>query len=303
LFGTSPTFIAHQQGAGIVPKDRFDLTNLQSLTMAGSPVTAEHMQWVYDNVKSDLWVVSGSGGTDCCTGFTGGVATQPVYAGEMQARALGVAAFSFDPEGKVLVDEVGELVMTQPMPSMPLYFWNDPGNTRYLESYFDMYPGIWRHGDFVRFNARGGGFVLGRSDATLNRHGVRIGTAEIYRSLATLDEIEDTLIVNLDLPGGKFFMPLFVKLRGNRELDDTVRERIRNRLRIDYSPRHVPDRFYRVDAIPMTLTGKKLEVPIRRILTGVAPEKAANRAALANPAALDYFIDYARTQTDYPRPA
>jgi acetoacetyl-CoA synthetase len=303
LFGTSPTFIAHQQGAGIVPKDRFDLTNLQSLTMAGSPVTAEHMQWVYDNVKSDLWVVSGSGGTDCCTGFTGGVATQPVYAGEMQARALGVAAFSFDPEGKVLVDEVGELVMTQPMPSMPLYFWNDPGNTRYLESYFDMYPGIWRHGDFVRFNARGGGFVLGRSDATLNRHGVRIGTAEIYRSLATLDEIEDTLIVNLDLPGGKFFMPLFVKLRGNRELDDTVRERIRNRLRIDYSPRHVPDRIYRVDAIPMTLTGKKLEVPIRRILTGVAPEKAANRAALANPAALDYFIDYARTQTDYPRPA
>jgi acetoacetyl-CoA synthetase len=271
LFGTSPTFIAHQQGAGIVPKDRFDLTNLQSLTMAGSPVTAEHMQWVYDNVKSDLWVVSGSGGTDCCTGFTGGVATQPVYAGEMQARALGVAAFSFDPEGKVLVDEVGELVMTQPMPSMPLYFWNDPGNTRYLESYFDMYPGIWRHGDFVRFNARGGGFVLGRSDATLNRHGVRIGTAEIYRSLATLDEIEDTLIVNLDLPGGKFFMPLFVKLRGNRELDDTVRERIRNRLRIDYSPRHVPDRIYRVDAIPMTLTGKKLEVPIRRILTGVAP--------------------------------
>jgi len=301
LFGTSPTYVAHQQKAGVVPKQKFDLRHLESVTLAGSPVTAECMQWVYENVKRDLLVASGSGGTDCCTGFVGAVSTLPVYAGEIQARALGIAAYAFDEQGRAVVDQVGELVITQPMPSMPLHFWNDPGNKRYLESYFDTYPGIWRHGDFVRFNARGGAFVLGRSDATLNRHGVRIGTAEIYRSLAALEEIEDALIVNLDLPDGKFFMPLFVKLHGNRALDEPTCERIRARLRSDYSPRHVPDRIYQVDAIPVTLTGKKLEVPVRRILMGVPAEKAANRAAMANPAALDFFVAYAKSQADYPR--
>lgn len=301
LFGTSPTFIAHQQQSGSVPKAAFDLTHLQSVTLAGSPVTSECMQWVYDNVKADLWVAAGSGGTDCCTGFVCGVCTLPVYAGEIQARALGCAAYAFDAQGNALVDQVGELVLAQPMPSMPLYFWNDPANRRYLEAYFDEYPGIWRHGDFVRFNARGGAFVLGRSDATLNRHGVRIGTAEIYRSIAALEEIEDALIVNLDLPGGKFFMPLFVKLRGDRVLDEDLRERIRARLRSDYSPRHVPDKIYPVNAIPMTLTGKKLEVPVRRILMGIPPDKAANRSAMIDPAALDFFITYAENQTDYPR--
>jgi acetoacetyl-CoA synthetase len=257
------------------------------------------MQWVYDNVKRDLWVVSGSGGTDCCTGFVGGVSTLPVYAGEIQARALGCAAYSFDNEGRAAVDQVGELVITEPMPSMPLRFWDDPDNRRYLESYFERYPGVWRHGDFIRFNKRGGAFVLGRSDATLNRYGVRIGTAEIYRSLAVMEEIEDAIIVNLDLPGGGFFMPLFVKLHGDRVLDESTRARIRARLRSDYSPRHVPDRIYQVDAIPISLTGKKLEVPVRRILMGVPADKAANRAALTNPSALDYFIAYAKNQTDY----
>jgi acetoacetyl-CoA synthetase len=256
------------------------------------------MQWVYDNVKRDLLVASGSGGTDCCTGFVGAVSTLPVYAGEIQARALGFAVYSFDEQGNAVSDQVGELVITQPAPSMPIRFWNDSGNKRYLESYFDLYPGVWRHGDFIRINARGGSFVLGRSDATLNRHGVRIGTAEIYRSLAALPEIEDALIVNLDLPGGKFFMPLFVKLHGERTLDEPLRERIRAQLRHDYSPRHVPDRIYQVAAIPATLTGKKLEVPVRRILMGVPPEQAANRSALANPDALDFFIEYAQTQTD-----
>lgn len=301
LFGTSPTFIAHQQNAAVVPKEKFDLSNLQSVTLAGSPVTAECMQWVYDNVKRDLWVVSGSGGTDCCTGFVGGVSTLPVHAGEIQARALGCAAYAFDEAGSAVVDEVGELVITEPMPSMPLFLWDDPGHKRYLASYFDRYPGVWRHGDFVRFNARGGAFVLGRSDATLNRYGVRIGTAEIYRSLSALEEIEDAVIVNLDLPGGRFFMPLFVKLHGNRVLDDPLRERIRARLRSDYSPRHVPDKIYQIDAIPVTLTGKKLEVPVRRILMGIPADKAANRSAMANPAALDFFIEYAKNQTDYAR--
>jgi acetoacetyl-CoA synthetase len=299
LFGTSPTFIAHQQRAGIVPQAKFDLSHLQSVTLAGSPVTAEHMQWVYDNVKRDLLVASGSGGTDCCTGFVGAVSTLPVYAGEIQARALGCAVYAFDEEGRAVVDEVGEFVITAPMLSMPVRFWDDPGDKRYLDSYFDRYPGVWRHGDFLRINARGGAFVLGRSDATLNRHGVRIGTAEIYRSLSALEEIEDALIVNLDLPGGRFFMPLFVKLQGDRVLDEPTRERIRARLRTDYSPRHVPDKIYQIDAIPVTLTGKKLEVPVRRILMGVPPDKAANRAAMANPAALDFFIAYAQSQTDH----
>lgn len=296
LFGTSPAYIDHQRKAGIVPMQRFNLEKLESITLAGSPVSAECMQWIYENVKADLWVASGSGGTDCCTGFVGGVSMLPVYAGEIQARALGCACFAFDEQGRELVDEVGELVITQPMPSMPVKFWDDPQNQRYRDSYFDVYPGIWRHGDFVRFNRRGGVYVLGRSDSTLNRHGIRIGTAEIYRSLALLEEIDDALIVNLDLPGGKFFMPLFVKLRDGRQLDEALVRRVGEQLRRDYSPRHVPDRIYQVPDIPYTLTGKRLEVPIRRILMGVDPDKAANRAALRNPAALDYFIDYVRSQ-------
>jgi len=298
-FGASPTYIGILEKAGIVPKDRFDLSSLRSVTLAGSPVTAECQAWAYRNVKSDAWISSGSGGTDVCTGLVGGVVTMPVYAGEIQARQLGVAAYAFDEQGHGIVDEVGELVITEPMPSMPVGFWNDTDGSRYRESYFDQYPGVWRHGDFFRINRRGGCFVLGRSDATLNRHGVRIGTAEVYRSLLAVPEIEDALIVNLDLPDGGFFMPLFVKLRAGRELDERLSETIRARMRRDYSPRHVPDKIFSVPGIPYTLTGKKMEVPVRRILMGVLPDKAANRAAMANVEALDYFIEYARTQTDY----
>ncbi len=299
VFGTSPTYADHQRKAGVVPRERFNLARLKAVTLAGSPVTSECMQWFYENVKADLLVASGSGGTDCCTGFVGGVTLLPVYAGEIQARGLGCAVYSFDEQGRTLVDEVGELVITEPMPSMPVMFWNDPQGTRYRESYFDVYPGIWRHGDFIRINQRGGVYVLGRSDSTLNRYGIRIGTAEIYRSLALLGEIDDALIVNLDLPGGRFFMPLFVKLRGELLLDESLTQRINDQLRRDYSPRHVPDKIYAVQDIPYTLTGKKLEVPIRRILVGMDPDKAANRAVLRNPAALDYFIEYARQQRDY----
>jgi len=294
LFGTSPAYIDHQRKADIVPMQRFNLEKLEAITLAGSPVSAECMQWIYENVKADLWVASGSGGTDCCTGFVGGVSMLPVYAGEIQARALGCACYAFDEQGHEIVDEVGEFVITQPMPSMPVKFWDDPQDRRYRESYFDVYPGIWRHGDFVRFNRRGGVYVLGRSDSTLNRHGIRIGTAEIYRSLALIEEIDDALIVNLDLPGGKFFMPLFVKLRAGRQLDEALVRRVGEQLRRDYSPRHVPDQIYQVLDIPYTLTGKRLEVPIRRILMGVDPDKAANRSALKNPDALDYFIAFAK---------
>jgi acetoacetyl-CoA synthetase len=267
--------------------------------LAGSPVTAECTAWFYRNVKEDMWVVSGSGGTDICSGFVGGVVTQPVYAGEIQAPALGVAAYAFNERGEKVVNEVGELVVTEPMPSMPVYFWNDPGHARYLESYFQEFPGLWRHGDFFRINERGGCFVLGRSDATLNRHGVRIGTAEVYRSLLGVSAVEDSLIVNLDLPGGRFFMPLFVKTKHDVPLDESIADQIRAQIRREYSPRHVPDKIFQVSAIPYTLTGKKMEVPVRRILMGVPVEKAANRAAMANVDSLDYFVEYARSQRDY----
>jgi acetoacetyl-CoA synthetase len=299
LFGASPTYQAIMEKARIVPKDRFDFSGLRTILLAGSPVTPECQNWFYENVKQDCWVQGGSGGTDVCTGMVGGVVTKPIYAGEIQARCLAVSAKAFNERGESVVDEVGELVITEPMPSMPVGFWNDTDNKRYLESYFQEYPGIWRHGDFFKINQRGGCFVLGRSDATLNRHGVRIGTAEIYRSLVNLPGVEDALIVNLDLPGGKFFMPLFVKLADGVRLDERLADAIRGRLRSEYSPRHVPDKIYQVDLIPMTLTGKKMEVPIRRILMGVPLEKAANRDAAANPQALDYFVQYAKTQKDY----
>lgn len=299
LFGASPAYVTALDKAGFVPKSHCGLESLETVKLVGSPATPECMEWLYRNVKADLWVSSGSGGTDVCTGFVAGASILPVRAGEIQARALGAAVYAFNERGEKVVNEVGELVITQPMPSMPVCFWNDPGNERYLDAYFREYPGVWRHGDFFRLNERGGCFVLGRSDATLNRHGVRIGTAEIYRSLAALAEIDDALIVNLDLPQGKFFMPLFVKLREGRVLDEGLRERIRATLRRDYSPRHVPDAIYQVAAIPTTLTGKKMEVPVRRILMGVAPERAANREAVANPQALDYFVEYARRQSDY----
>lgn len=299
FFGASPTYVAILQRAGIVPKEKFDLSRLESIMLAGSPVTAEHMQWFYHNVKQDLWVAPGSGGTDVCSGFMGGVVTQPVYAGEIQARQLGVAAYAFNEHGRRISDEVGELVITEPMPSMPIGFANDPEGRRYRESYFQDFPGVWRHGDFFRVNARGGCFVLGRSDATLNRHGVRIGTAEIYAALGSIAAVEDALIVNLDLPGGTFFMPLFVKLCNGLVLDEPISEQIRATLKTEYSPRHVPDKIYQVDAIPYTLTGKKLEVPVRRILMGSPPEQVVNRHTTANPQALDWFLHYARTQQDY----
>ncbi|MGC1457854.1 MAG: acetoacetate--CoA ligase [Steroidobacteraceae bacterium] len=300
VIGANPGYVTLLQKSGIVPKDKYQLPHLRIAMLAGSPVTPEVMEWFYKNVKENISVQNGSGGTDICSGFIGGVPILPVRAGEMQAPLLGVAVAAFNAEGKSVVNEVGEMVLTRPLPSMPVFLWGDKDYQRYKESYFDEFPGVWRQGDFFRINERLGGFVLGRSDATLNRHGIRIGTAEIYRSLALLPEIEDSLIVNLDIAGGKFFMPLFVKLRSGQKLDADLIERIRGKLRFEYSPRHVPDKIYQVADIPYTLTGKRMEVPVRRILAGTPPARAANRDAVANPAALDYFVEYARTQTDYP---
>jgi acetoacetyl-CoA synthetase len=299
LFGASPSYVELMKKAEIVPGKTYDLSPLRTILPAGSPVSAEITAWFYRNVKADLWVATGSGGTEFCCGLVGGVPTLPVYAGEIQARSLGVAAYAFNERGESVVDELGELVITEPMPSMPVRLWGDEDHRRYRETYFADFPGVWRQGDFFRVNKRGGCFVLGRSDATLNRHGVRIGTAEIYRTLAQLEEIDDALIVNLDLPGGAFYMPLFVALRPGVRLDEALERRIRDRLRRDYTPRHVPDKIIQVPGIPTTLTGKKLEVPVRKILVGVPAESAANRNAMANPEALDFFVDYARRNEDY----
>ena len=299
LFGASPSYVELMKKAGVVPGKTYDLSRLRTILPAGSPVSAEVTAWFYRNVKADLWVATGSGGTEFCCGLVGGVPTLPVYAGEIQARSLGVAAYAFNERGESVVDELGELVITEPMPSMPVRLWGDEDDRLYRVTYFDDFPGVWRQGDFFRINKRGGCFVLGRSDATLNRHGVRIGTAEIYRTLAQLEEIDDALIVNLDLPDGGFYMPLFVELRPGLRLDEALERRIRDRLRHDYTPRHVPDKIIQVPAIPTTLTGKKLEVPVRKILVGAPAETAANRNAMANPDALDFFVDYAQRNEDY----
>lgn len=290
-FGASPTYVQMMSEAGIVPKDRYDLTALQGVTLGGAPATPEAMKWLYDNVGGDLWVTSQSGGTDIASAFIVGVPTQPVYAGEMQGAGLGVDLAAFDESGRPVVDEVGELVVRQPMPSMPLRFWNDPEGARYRDSYFSVWPDVWRHGDFLKVNGRGGCFVLGRSDSTLNRHGVRIGTAEIYRCVEALPEIRDSLVVNLERPGGDLFMPLFVTLAEGAVLDQNLTARITAKLRAECSPRHAPDAILAVPAIPYTLTGKKMEVPVRRILQGEAAHKVANRDAMQDPAALDAFMD------------
>jgi acetoacetyl-CoA synthetase len=299
LFGASPTFVELMQKAGVVPRERFDLSALEIVMPAGSPVSPAVTAWFYANVKDDLWIATGSGGTDCCTGFVGGVPTLPVRAGEIQARSLGVAAESWDVNGQPVVGEVGELVITAPMPSMPLFFWGDGDGARYRASYFETYPGVWRHGDFFEVNERGGCFVRGRSDAVLNRQGVRIGTAEIYRVVEDDPAVLSSLVVNLDLPGGAFFMPLFVVLAPGVVLDADLSARLRRSLREEYTPRHVPDAIIAIGAVPLTRSGKKMEIPVRRLLLGADPAAVADPGAMADPDALTDYVEYARAQRDY----
>ena len=292
-FGASPTYVAIMQKMGLVPRERFDLSRLEGVLLTGSPVSPEATAWFYENVKADLWVTSPSGGTELCAGLVGGSPILPVYAGEIQARLLGMDVHAWNDAGHEIRDEVGELVVTSPAPSMPLRFWNDPGDARYRETYFERYPGVWRHGDFIKINARGGSYIYGRSDSTLNRFGVRIGSAEIYRAVDRLSEVADSLIVCLERDGGGFYMPLFVKLAPGATLDDALRARIVSALRNDCSPRHVPDEIVAADDIPYTLTGKKMEIPVRRILAGAAAATVASRDAMQNPDALDFYEAFA----------
>jgi acetoacetyl-CoA synthetase len=289
-FGTSAAFVAACMKDGLsLRSDGRSLDALQSVGSTGSPLSPESFQWIYDQLGSDTWLFSTSGGTDLCTAFVGGVPTLPVYLGELQARSLGASVEAWDPEGRPLIDEVGELVITRPMPSMPLYLWGDSDGARYRESYFSMYPGIWRHGDWIEITSRETAIIYGRSDSTINRGGVRMGTSEIYRAVLAVDDVVDALVV--DVPrGGSDWMPLFVVLREGVSLDDSLVSEIRRRIREDCSPRHVPDEIRQIDEVPRTLSGKVLEVPVKRILMGTPPHQAASRESLANPDALDYFI-------------
>jgi len=292
-FGASPTFVENMRKNGIRPGETYDLSKLENIFLAGSPATPETYAWFYEAVKKDLWVTSQSGGTEFCSGVVGGSPMQPVYAGEIQSRCLGVDVRVFDDAGNELDNEVGEMVIVKPMPSMPIFFWGDENFARYREAYFETFPGIWRHGDFMRINRRGGCFVYGRSDSTLNRFGVRIGSAEIYRTLENVPGVTDSLIVCIEEPGGGFYMPLFVSLKNGAELDDALLAEIRNRLRTERSPRHVPDEVHGVPAIPYTLTGKKMEVPVRKLLMGWPVEKAYSPDAMMAPAAMEWFLDFA----------
>jgi acetoacetyl-CoA synthetase len=298
-FGASPTFVQMMAKAQLTPGSTFDLSALQAVTLSGAPSTPETFAWFYRSVKRDLWVTSQSGGTEIASGLVGASPTLAVHAGEIQTRMLGMDVHAWDDNGEEVIDAIGELVVTTPFPSMPIRFWNDIDDRRYQESYFDVYPGVWRHGDFIKVNRHGGCYIYGRSDATLNRHGVRIGTAEIYRVVEQLPEIADSLIVCCELPGGRFFMPLFVRLNPGCTLQPELLARIAAKLRQDCSPRHVPDRIYAVNAVPYTLTGKKMEVPVRKILMGWTSEKAASRDAMMNPQALDWFVRFAQESTDY----
>ena len=294
-FGTSASYVAACMNAGIEPSDGHDLSALRALGSTGSPLSPEGFDWIYQHVGDDTWLFSTSGGTDVCTAFVGGVPLLPVYRGELQGRALGAAVEAFDEDGKSVVDEVGELVITEPMPSMPLFLWGDEDGSRYRESYFDQYPGVWRHGDWIAITARGTAVIYGRSDSTINRQGVRMGTSEIYRAVQAVPQVVDALVVDVPRPGTEGWMPLFVVLEEGAELDDDLAAEIKRSIREQCSPRHVPNEVFQIEEVPRTLSGKVLEIPVKRILMGTPADEAASRDSLANPAALDYFTALAKS--------
>ena len=293
VFGTSASYLAACMKAGIEPGAGRDLSRLGAVGSTGSPLSPEGFDWVYEQLGADTWLFSTSGGTDLCTAFVGGCALLPVYRGELQARALGAAVEAWDEDGNAVVDAVGELVVTEPMPSMPICFWGDEDGSRYAEAYFERYPGIWRHGDWIEITSRGTAVIYGRSDSTINRSGIRMGTSEIYRAVLGVDDVVDALVVDVPRPGTEGWMPLFVVLREGTALDEGLTKEIARRVRERCSPRHVPDEVFQIAEVPRTLSGKVLEVPVKRILMGTPAAQAASRDSLANPAALDYFTEMA----------
>jgi acetoacetyl-CoA synthetase len=291
MFGLSPAFTMACRKEGMEPGRDFDLSTLHQVCAAGSPLPADSYEWIYDQVGSDVLLNVGSGGTDVCTGIVQGYPLLPVYAGEMAGKCLGIDVAAFDPDGNEVVGELGELVIRQPMPSMPVKFWNDEDGSRYRAAYFDHYPGVWRHGDWIMFTERGTSIITGRSDATLNRGGVRLGTSDFYSVVEEFDEVLDALVVHLEATDE---LLLFVVLRDGIELDDELSRRISDALRNGLSPRHKPDDIVAVPAIPRTMTGKKLELPVKKILTGTPVAEVASKDALIDPAAIDAFAEYAQ---------
>ena len=310
-FGAGAAFFASCLKAGVQPQQHGDLSLLHAIGSTGSPLSDECYQWIWDQCPKvggqDIWLNPISGGTDFAGAFVAGMRTLPVVRGEMQCRCLGAAVAAYSEDGRELIDEVGELVCTQPMPSMPLYFWGDTDNKRYVESYFDMFPGgdgkpaVWRHGDWIRITPRGGAVIYGRSDATINRHGIRMGTAELYRAVEAMPEVLDSLVVDLEYLGRESWMPLFVVLREGLQLDAALTQRLRGAIKTALSARHVPSDIYQVDAIPRTLSGKKLELPVKKLLMGEDPAKVLHRDAMANGASVDWFVDFARRRCSPPR--
>lgn len=294
-FGTSAPYLVACMKKGLLPKSEFDLSSIRSISSTGAPLLPEAFNYVYSNIKDDVWLCSMAGGTDVCTAFVGGLPEYAVHSGEIQCRALGVSLYAYDDNGQPVEDELGEMVIDKPMPSMPIYFWNDTDNKRYKASYFEHYPGKWRHGDFIKINSKTNGLMIyGRSDATLNRHGIRIGTSEIYRAVNKIEVVEDSLIVNLELDEGKHYMPLFVKMRNDTELTDDIKAQINAQLKTEYSPRHVPDEIIQIEDVPYTISGKKMEAPIKKILLGMPLEKSINFDALRNPESVQFFIEFAK---------
>ena len=296
FFGAGAAFYEGCIKASVNPAKNLDFSALRSLGSTGSPLSGKSYDWIYSQVKSDVWLAPISGGTDLCGAFVLGHPKMPVRKGEMQCRALGNAVRSFDQEGNELIGKVGELVCTEPLPSMPIYFWGDTGNERLIESYFDTYPGVWRHGDWIEITSMGGAVIYGRSDATINRKGLRIGSAEIYRAVEGLEKIYESLVVDCEFLGKSSFMPLFIVPMLGVEVDKALKDEINEVISKTVSPRFLPDEIKKVSEIPRTISGKKLEVPIKKLLLGHDPKTVANRDSMANPHSFDEFISYAQTR-------
>jgi len=290
-FGTSAPYLTACMNKDLEPGKNFDLSALRSIGSTGAPLPAEAFDWIYKSVKSDLWLCSMSGGTDVCTAFVGGCPLEPVYQGHIQCRCLGCAMQAYDENGDAVIGDLGEMIVEKPMPSMPIFFWNDQDYKRYEASYFEEYTGKWRHGDWIKIFTDGSLVIQGRSDATLNRKGIRIGTAEIYSVLEAMPDLNDSLILNLEQEDGTDIMPLFIVLKQGCTFTDSLKNEIKENLKTQCSPRHIPDKIIEVPYIPYTLSGKKMEVPVKKILMGMDISKSMNRDAVRNPEALDFFVD------------
>jgi acetoacetyl-CoA synthetase len=299
-FGTSAPFLLACRKEGLDPAGEVDLSAIRGVGSTGAPLPAEGFRWVYEHVGRDLLLSSASGGTDVCTAFVAAVPLLPVVAGEISCRCLGAKIEAFDEDGRAVIGRQGELVITEPMPSMPVGFWDDPDGSRYRDAYFDAYPGVWRHGDWITITERGSCTITGRSDSTLNRGGVRLGTADFYSVVEGFAEVADSLVVHLEDPeGGVGELLLFLQLQPGCALDDDLRSRIATELRTTLSPRHVPDEIRVVVAVPRTLSGKKLEIPVKRILTGTPADIAASKGALADPGSLAPFEALAAERAEH----